>query len=1201
VQPKLDEYLTRRALQFLPLFSGVEEHHIRLMDLDGSMSDVSRFVAFLPGRARSLTAVTHQLALPLRPIYLKLVEDQCRLPESERIAPEQISVLTVASGGNFEEAIRLLNANRRNVPSIPNAGLPLSSPPQSFPMNTTLAQVMQYRNVPTAHVLSQHPAQHLYPESAAQSIFGQAQAPPSDSNLNPTGDNLPIGDFVVPVRASNVVSILPGTPLHAQVVTSSLEIRFVHGNVTIGVMSNHHSRRLAPLLMRRTVSMTSALDSVDPQQRSSFTVRCSLMLEKRFMATGTAENHEAAMQHKQTADDREPPMMFILNRLTPRCACCAHRPLIDPRSELLSDVVGSRVSFGMTSSTASLPRALAASSNGAAANASTSVAPVDVDGGDAEARSTRLSFLSAPVKQLERLAPPPGTMKVSIYPYQEQALWWMTQCETQQHEASHPLFAYKHAVDGTPYYVHKFRPIVWAVEPPKTDASFGGILADDMGVGKTIETLSLIASRPRPAAETDGDAVRATLVILPVSLLDQWAHELKRFTHLTYHTVRTKKEMATLPQRAAKVDVVFTTYNAIAGDYKENSERGVFYGMQWWRIVLDEAHLIRSRMTLKAKSIFDLRAVQRWCLTGTPIQNKIEDVYALLRFLRVHPLDDFAWFNYLIGKPLSAGPDSVVGERAEAAMTELRNAVHPRLLRRLKSEVLGSAALAASSLRKPIVDDDDDDEDDDGGGGDGNNGVHENGHSFGVARPRGDDDDDFDGNADDDDEEFGSTKPVLKRRALSNGGNGDEPMSSDMSRRADFKGRTVHIVRLRLSPGEANLYNWMAQRVSARVQLLSDQGALGRNISNVLEMLLRLRQCCSHPFLVVNSLQTKLKKMIAKGKSEAEVNDVRNEVTQVQNLLKGTAHAAWLGEPSATAAASAVAQTGDDLLARAQEAMASVEAALNAQVDLTGIGDDDEDDLQLALRASLEFRPQSSSAAMSWMQTNSEVDESASLLSAGHLSRLVPESAVSSSFLDYASGGGGGGGGGDDDDDGSGAGSTMLWSALDRHFVSSTKITHLVQRLLELRSTTREKSIVFCQFTSMMDLIAVALKRERIGFERFDGSMTTAARTKALNHFREDDKCAVLMCSLKAGNLGLNLDCASRVFLFAPWFNPYVEEQAIARVDRLGQRREVVVERLIIEGTVEENLLKMQARKTQMVERAGLKADDIKSLLDIKG
>jgi hypothetical protein len=472
---------------------------------------------------------------------LELVEDQRRLPESERVSREQLRIITVAANGSFDEAVNLLRANRQRAPiappTMPSSSSSSAAAAAAAPtaaVNMTLAQVMQNRGA--SSVLPQQQYARLYPEAAAHAaaaLFGQAQLP-QDNNLNPTSDTLAIGDFVVPVRSSNLVSILPGTPLHAQVVTSSLEIRFVHGNVPIGVMASHHSRRLAPLLMRRTVSMTSALEAVDPQQRASFTVRCSLMLERRYMATGSAEDLEAAMQHKQTADDREPPLIFVLNRLTPRCTCCPQRPQIDPRTELLSDMPGNRVSFAMTSSTSSLPRALAASGNGAVSANEAAAGGGDAGAADNVSGATRLSFLTAPVKQLERLAPAAGSMKVSIYPYQEQALWWMSQCETQTREAEHPLFAYRHSVNGTPYYVHKFRPIVWAVEPPAVGASFGGILADDMGVGKTIETLSLIVTRPRPAAEIAGDAVRATLVILPVSLLDQWAHELKRFTYLSY-------------------------------------------------------------------------------------------------------------------------------------------------------------------------------------------------------------------------------------------------------------------------------------------------------------------------------------------------------------------------------------------------------------------------------------------------------------------------------------------------------------------------------------------------------------------------------------------------------------------------------------------------------------------------------------------
>jgi SNF2 family DNA or RNA helicase len=1212
----LDKALTKRARAFLPLFIGVEAVHIGMMDLDGSMAEV-------PFR--------------LRPMYLKLAHDQLATAPSDRLTLDQLRAIVITTG-DYAEALRVIAASKRERDALAAAAsiLPLadvvSRRREQSMQQATLAhqQLQQQQQIDRLSMRPlQQPPPSLYraPQQQPQQLLSTLQqrqllpAPPADNNLNPSTETLPIGDLIVPVKTLATFNVAPMTPVNAQIVTQSLEIRFEYGGTIIGVMSLHHSRKLATLLMKRVLSMTSAVEAVDPLSRATFLVRCRLLLEKRLMATGTPEEVELALQHKQTADDREPPLMFILNRVTPRCRCCQPVPAIDPRTDVLNDMpAGSRVIVRQSAPS------LAASSDAAG-------------GADDEvSRAAKQSILSAPDKQLQQMAPPPAKMKLSIYPYQEQALWWMVQCETAHGADENPLFLYRHTTTGVPFYVHKFRPIVWAVPPPTTSAGAGGILADDMGVGKTVETLSLIVTRTRPQEDRVGECIATTLVVLPLSLLDQWANEIKRFTKLTHVTLRGRKDVLNNQHRMRNVDVVLTTYNTLAADYKEAQDTSPLFAVEWWRVVLDEAHLIRSRMTLKAKSVFDLKAVNRWCLTGTPIQNKIEDIYALLRFLRVHPFDDYAWFNYLIGKPLSAAPDTQLRERADAALSVLRGALHPRLLRRLKSEVLGGAADPTPSKKRPITDDDDDD--------DGNNNNDNNDDEDDGAAAAGADADD-NGDASDDSEFGGAGKPAVKRRATGGG----DAAAADASKRSDFKGRQVNIVRLRMAPSEAKLYNWMAQRVTARVQALSDQGQLGRNISNVLEMLLRLRQCCSHPFLVLTSLQTKLKKLIAGSKPAHEINDVRAEINHSQALLRSTAHAAWLTNGSsapasrsaslaATAATSGGAAGGgggggDDLFAQANSALLAAELAMG-DVDATqDAADGEDDDLKNAIRASLEEAdefdrffaslPQLSPGGDAVIDLDSspvappplaaesivaEPDGSASLLSAGFLARPVPESAVQDSAGDalafsLASSAGGGAMGAaaaaaaDDDDDDGAEGGGQVWSTLDRHFVPSTKIAYVVSRLHELRGTTREKSIVFCQFTSMLDLLGVALKREQLQFERFDGSMTTTARSRALAHFRDDKSCVVLLCSLKAGNLGLNLECASRVFLFAPWFNPYVEEQAIARVDRLGQRREVFVERLIMEGTIEENLLKMQARKTQLVERAGLKAEDIKTLLDM--
>ena len=130
------------------------------------------------------------------------------------------------------------------------------------------------------------------------------------------------------------------------------------------------------------------------------------------------------------------------------------------------------------------------------------------------------------------------------------------------------------------------------------------------------------------------------------------------------------------------------------------------------------------------------------------------------------------------------------------------------------------------------------------------------------------------------------------------------------------------------------------------------------------------------------------------------------------------------------------------------------------------------------------------------------------------------------------------------------------------------------------------KAIVFSQWTSMLDLVEVPLTQAGFRFRRLDGSMTVAQRDKALEDFRTDPTVEVMLMSLKAAALGLNLVAADHVVLLDPWFNPTVEEQAIDRAHRIGQTREVHVARLLVRGTVEERIAELQETKLEMARAA---------------
>ena len=131
-----------------------------------------------------------------------------------------------------------------------------------------------------------------------------------------------------------------------------------------------------------------------------------------------------------------------------------------------------------------------------------------------------------------------------------------------------------------------------------------------------------------------------------------------------------------------------------------------------------------------------------------------------------------------------------------------------------------------------------------------------------------------------------------------------------------------------------------------------------------------------------------------------------------------------------------------------------------------------------------------------------------------------------------------------------------------------------------------EKAIVFSQWTAMLDLLEPRLREAGIPFRRLDGTMSLAARERALSEFEEKPDVTVILMSLKAAGLGVNLTCANHVILSDVWWNPTVEEQAIDRAHRIGQTREVKVVRFTVRGTVEDRILALQDRKRAMVAAA---------------
>ncbi|KAL6690984.1 SNF2 family N-terminal domain-containing protein [Trichoderma pleuroticola] len=194
----------------------------------------------------------------------------------------------------------------------------------------------------------------------------------------------------------------------------------------------------------------------------------------------------------------------------------------------------------------------------------------------------------------------------------------------------------------------------------------GGILADVMGLGKTLTMLSAVVCTKAAATEyccstiaTKGapKLTKSTLVVLPSrQVLDSWDNEVKsRFGPLALtvgHFHGDKR--AKMSEQLLHYDVVLTTYHTLPADWKGQK---VLFDFSWFRIVLDEAHSVKNQATQIFKAVESLEAQRRWCLTGTPIQNNLHDLRAMLRFLRHGPLSSARLFDKHIIGPIREETD----------------------------------------------------------------------------------------------------------------------------------------------------------------------------------------------------------------------------------------------------------------------------------------------------------------------------------------------------------------------------------------------------------------------------------------------------------------------------------------------------------------------------------------------------------------
>ncbi|SAM05803.1 hypothetical protein [Absidia glauca] len=232
----------------------------------------------------------------------------------------------------------------------------------------------------------------------------------------------------------------------------------------------------------------------------------------------------------------------------------------------------------------------------------------------------------------------------------------------------------------------------WMCQKEDSDLK-GGLLADDMGLGKTIQSLALITgrpctdapppiTRPYPYSEPPQIKSKATLIICPINLVSQWAHEIETKTENLAVYKHQGYRRLTNPYEIASYDVIVMPYSIVSNDLDPNTtvrpagKTGCLTSITFHRVILDEAHVIKNWSTITARNCIRIKATYRWCLTASPVQARIDDMYGLFAFLKIQPYCDHNVFRQQILLPMSQGVS--VADKIQSVMKII-------CLRRLKN------------------------------------------------------------------------------------------------------------------------------------------------------------------------------------------------------------------------------------------------------------------------------------------------------------------------------------------------------------------------------------------------------------------------------------------------------------------------------------------------------------------------------------
>jgi SNF2 family DNA or RNA helicase len=700
---------------------------------------------------------------------------------------------------------------------------------------------------------------------------------------------------------------------------------------------------------------------------------------------------------------------------------------------------------------------------------------------------------------------PDAIIQTPLLKHQKQGLYFMLNREKLYSQAdaalSNTCWQRKTAKNGQTVFYNVVTGQSAREHPPDT---LGGILADMMGLGKTLSVLALLANTMDEAQDWARQAPiqpkapekkvhqphqhfnvpqpkgfdltptsrnsKTTLLICPLSTITNWEEQIKQHVKhgaIKYHIYHGQARIRDV-QELSNFDLVITTYGSVSTELTNRTKRkmGPFplEEIGWFRIVLDEAHMIREQSTLQFKAACRLQASRRWAVTGTPVQNRLDDLAALLAFLRMKPFDDRSKFVQHIVTPFKNCDPEIV--------PKLRVLIDTITLRRLKDKI-------------------------------------------------------------------------------------------------DLPPRTDELVRLDFSEEEQRIYDLFAKNAKERVQALTSQRGDrimgGRTYVHILQSILRLRLICAHGKELLNEDDLQLLQgMTADNAIDLDSDDEEDKTA--------------LSEAKAYEMFELIKQTNNDNCVSCGRKLGT-----NEVVDVES---EREEDIIGFLTPC--FHVYCPFCIQNWRDVQTGTTYNSNTF--GHCPVCEQPVKFASVELRHARA--------DVEHESHLRAKTLKGGAkmIDGYSGPHTKTKHLLEDLLRWKAESEAmpdeppiKSVVFSGWTSHLDLIQLALENRGITCTRLDGKMTRIARTHAMDAFRDDNSVHVMLVSIMAGGLGLNLTAASNVYVMEPQYNPAAEAQAIDRIHRLGQKRPVRTVRYIMKNSFEEKMLELQDKKKKL---ANLSMDD---------